>query len=272
MLIDWFTVGAQIVNFVILLVVLKFLLYDRVLEAMERRRQDMADREDETERLQYEAQQEAARLEEQRREIEANWQDMIDEARREADERRKELLEKARAEVEQQERQWRDSIRTRQDQLLAELQRSTGNQATAITRRALTDLASADLEGGMVNQLVERLDQLARADGHEIVEALREEEQPVNVATSFELTDSQRKEIRETLRHLLRDDRREIEWERDPELIAGVVVRVGARSIGWTIDTYLEALRDDFAEVVRRQAEEGKSPEGNPHPHEAGTT
>lgn len=256
MLIDWFTVGAQIVNFLILLVALKFLLYDRVLDAMERRRQDMAEREAETERLQKEAEQKASRLEEQRRDLESNWQDMIDEARREADERRRELLEEARTEVEQQERQWRDSIRAKQDELLAELQKSTGERAAAIARRALEDLANADLEGGMISELVDRLDELAGDQEHEIVEALRQEEDPVRVATSFELTDNQRKEIRETLRDLLRDDEREIEWERDSELVAGLVVRVGAHSIGWTIDTYLDSLTDDFANVVRRQTDQ----------------
>lgn len=259
MLIDWFTVVAQIVNFVILLVALKYVLYDRVLEAMERRRQDFAEREAETERLQEEAEEEASRLEEQRREIEANWEDMIDEARREADERRRELLEEARAEVEQQEQQWRDSIRAKQDQLLSELQQSTGQQAAAITRRALSDLANADLEGGMVDEFVDRLEELTKATGGEVVQALRDEErdEPVRVRTSFELTDDQRDEIRRTLRKLTEDGQREVEWERDSDLIAGVVVQIGARSIGWTIDSYLDSLRESFADVVRRQIEEG---------------
>lgn len=259
MLIDWFTVVAQIVNFVILLVALKYVLYDRVLEAMERRRQDFAEREAETERLQKEAEKEASRLEEQRREIEANWEDMIDEARREADERRRELLEEARAEVEQQEQQWRDSIRAKQDQLLSELQQSTGQQAAAITRRALSDLANADLEGGMVDEFVDRLEELTKATGGEVVQALRDEErdEPVRVRTSFELTDDQRDEIRRTLRKLTEDGQREVEWERDSDLIAGVVVQIGARSIGWTIDSYLDSLRESFADVVRRQIEEG---------------
>ena len=38
MLIDWFTVVAQIVNFAILVLALKFLLYDRVTGVMEKRR------------------------------------------------------------------------------------------------------------------------------------------------------------------------------------------------------------------------------------------
>jgi hypothetical protein len=38
-LINWFTVIAQIVNFLILVVLLKYLLYDRIIKAMDERRQ-----------------------------------------------------------------------------------------------------------------------------------------------------------------------------------------------------------------------------------------
>ena len=44
MLIDPFTVIAQIVNFAILAIVLKYVLYDRVIAAMDRREESIAER------------------------------------------------------------------------------------------------------------------------------------------------------------------------------------------------------------------------------------
>lgn len=255
MLIDWFTVLAQLVNFVILLVVLKFLLYDRILETMETRRASFAEREETTERLRREAVEETRRLEERRKEIEAHWEDMIDEARREVEDRRRELMEEARSEVEEQERQWRASVRSNQDRLLTELERSAGERATEISRRALQDLADADLEEEMVREFSHRLKQ-AKSDEAEIVATLREGDDPLTVCTSFEVDEPSRQTIRETLRDLVGDPEREIEWERDPDLVAGVVVRVGARRVGWTIDQYLEALRGSFETVVRTHMED----------------
>lgn len=254
MLIDWFTVLAQLVNFVILLLVLKFLLYDRILEAMETRRASFVEREETTERLRQEAEEEANRVEERRKEIETHWEDMIEEARREAEDRRRELMEEARKAVEHQERQWRDSLRSSQDRLLTELERSTGEQALEISRRALEDIADADLEEEMVREFARRLEQ-AESD-EEIVATLREGDDPLTVCTTFELGESSRKLIRETLHDLVSDPEREIEWERDPNLVAGVVVRVGARSVGWTIDQYLETLRGSFEAVVRSHIED----------------
>ena len=42
MLIDWFTVVAQVINFLILMGLLKYFLYNRILGAMDEREQHLA--------------------------------------------------------------------------------------------------------------------------------------------------------------------------------------------------------------------------------------
>lgn len=252
MLIDWFTVVAQLVNFLILLVALKYLLYDRILEAMAERKRRFVAREEETERLRKEAEEESDRIKAERREIESNWEAMIDEARREADERRRELLDEARSQVEEQERQWRETVRSKREQLIVDLQRETGERAVSVARRALTDLAHADLEDAIVATFLDRLGGLGGSDD-ELTEALDADE-PVRVCTAFDLSDDQRASIREALHDVLGDPAREIEWERDPDLIAGVALVVGARRIGWAIDSYLDGVGDRFAEMLRQGA------------------
>ena len=149
MLIDWFTVVAQLVNFLILLTVLKFLLYDRILETMDQRRERFVEREAETERMLSEAADEAERIRADREDLEANWEEMISEARSEAAERRRELLEEARSQVEVREAQWMESLRDSQERLLDQLQRETGERAIEVTRHAVRDLADAELEACM---------------------------------------------------------------------------------------------------------------------------
>ena len=255
MLIDWFTVVAQL----ILLVALKFLLYDRILAAMDQRRERFVEREAETERLLSEAADETERIRADRKDLEANWEEMIEEARSEAAERRRELLEEARSQVEVREAQWMESLRDSQDRLLDQLQEETGERAIEITRHAIRELADADLEAAMVDVFIERLSELEGAEASAVLTALRSDvPAPVVVRTSFVLSDSQRDAVRSALHGLLSDPTREIEWVRDPDLIAGVVVVVGARVIGWTIDTYLAAVRAGFADILRHQVEESE--------------
>ena len=59
MLINWFTVVAQIVNFLILVFLLKYFLYDRVIRAMDQREQRIQQRLQEAEEKKQEAEQEA---------------------------------------------------------------------------------------------------------------------------------------------------------------------------------------------------------------------
>ena len=58
-MIDWFTVVAQIINFLILVVLLKYFLYGRITAAMEQRQQEIATRWNDAERDREKAAQEA---------------------------------------------------------------------------------------------------------------------------------------------------------------------------------------------------------------------
>lgn len=270
MLIDWFTVVAQLVNFLILLTVLKFLLYDRILETMDQRRERFVEREAETERMLSEAADEAERIRADREDLEANWEEMISEARSEAAERRRELLEEARSQVEVREAQWMESLRDSQERLLDQLQRETGERAIEVTRHAVRDLADAELEASMIEVFIDRLSELQETEDSAVLTALRSDAPaPVVIRTSFALSDPQRDAVRSAIHGLLSDPTREIEWIRDPDLIAGVVVVVGARIIGWTIDTYLAAVRAGFAEILRHQMEESEHVVGSSGPVDA---
>jgi len=256
-LIDWFTVVAQLVNFAILLVVLKFLLYDRIVQAMEERRRAIAEREGQAEQRRREADEKATQLDEERRELADRRRDLLDEARRHAEERRAELLEEARERVAEQEKQWKESVRTERIDLLTELQRATGEHARAIARRLLRDLADADLEERLVHGLLDRVDAIPEEERREFVDAVHSQDQPLVVSTAFEIGSDQRRRLAERLRELAGDPDREIQWERDPELVAGAVISGGGRQITWTVDGYLAGLREEFEDRLAAGRMEG---------------
>ncbi len=268
MLIDWFTIVAQLINFAILVVALKYLLYDRIVEKMEERRSAIAGREERARSLTEEATEETQRLEEQRRELDRSRDDILDEARREADELHRQLLAEARQDVEGQELEWRQSVRSRRERLLAELQRITGEKAIAISRRVLRDLADAGMEQEVVRRFLDRVSDVPDGERKEMVEALRADGSPLLVRTAFEISDEGWEPIRKGLRELIGDPDREIEWEQDPELIGGIVIAAGARTVGWTMDTYLDGLERAFDELIHEHV--GADAEHAPPVDEAG--
>ena len=84
MLIDWFTVAAQFVNFLILIALLKYFLFDRVVRAMEEREKRIASRMEEAERTKGDLEKERERYEEMQRSLEQEREEILSKARREA--------------------------------------------------------------------------------------------------------------------------------------------------------------------------------------------
>jgi F-type H+-transporting ATPase subunit b len=109
-LIDWFTVIAQIVNFLILAGLLKYFLFDRIAKAMEEREQTIAstlEQADETRKLAHEEVERYARMNE---ELEESRRRTLDEARNEADSLRKALFQRARTELAEAKVAWEESL------------------------------------------------------------------------------------------------------------------------------------------------------------------
>lgn len=250
MLIDWFTVVAQLVNFAILVVALKFLLYDRVVEAMETRRRGIAEREATAEERIREAEEELGRLRRERRELEVRRDEILEEASREADTKRRELLRRARTEVAVQEEEWWESIRSRQRRLLDDLQRLTGEKAVGVSRRLLADMADRSLEEALVAGLAERLVELPAEKQSAIAESVRDETS-VLVRSSFVPSEAGKETIEKALSELDGGVGRSVHWEQDPELVAGLVISVGAHRIGWSVAGYLEEVEGEFAALLR---------------------
>lgn len=249
MLIDWWTVGAQLLNFVILLVALRYLLFDRIVSAMDEREERIASRERRAAEAEEEAEEAARRHEEVTARLEREKGEVLAEARREADGRRQELLEEARSEVEEREDRWRRSLRDRQERLVEHLARTAGEQAIDVARRALTDLGDVDLEERVLDRFVNRLDRLGDDERQPMAEALSEAD-VVEVRTAFEVPDAARKGLADALAELATDGIGELRWDRDPQLVTGVLVEAGARTVGWSVDGYLDGVRRAFEAVL----------------------
>lgn len=263
MLIDWFTVVAQLINFVILLVALKFLLFDRIVQAMDERRDHIEDRRREAEEKRTEAEEETERLQRERREFESERDELLDDARREAESRRRELIEEARRGVDEQEQQWLEALRRKQDRLARHLQRQAGEQVVEATRRVLADLADADLEDAVVAGFVKSIERLDDQEREAVADSLDSADGAALIRTGFELSESRRESVREALRRLTGDEGPEFEWERDSTIMAGIQVETEVARIGWTIDGYLDELLEKFERSVRATIDSSASDGGN---------
>ena len=256
MLIDWFTVAAQIVNFVILVVLLKYLLYDRVIRAMDQREHRIAEQLNEAERAREEARKQAQEHDRARRDIEDSRQDLIDKARQEAQTRREELEEEARKDVARQKDRWLADLKRNQDRFIADLRQLVSRRLVGIARKALADLADSELEDRIVTVFCERL---ADAD-EEQIDAMKQsagKDKSVTVHSAFELSDEQKQAVTKTLSS--RAGRDNPQFERTEDLVCGLEVRFDGHAISWNLRHFVDNLADDIRNRLTEEAANGRS-------------
>lgn len=244
MQIDWFTFVAQVVNFLILVYLLKRFLYGPILAAVDRRQETVEARLEEARQTRQQAEQELESHRQERRELERRRDEILEEARADAEERKRELMREVREEVEEARRRWREAIEREKREYLADLRERVGRRVFAVARRALADLADEEIERRMVRAF---LDRLARADDRdEMLEAGLDASTRVRVRSSFELPDDLGVRVVGVVREVAGDPDLEVELETERSVICGVELRAPGVRVAWSVRDYLESLEELF--------------------------
>jgi F-type H+-transporting ATPase subunit b len=247
---EWYIiVAAQIVNFLILVGLLKWLLFDRVVRAMDEREETIASRLHEADAKQRDADERAESLRAERRELEDRRQQMLDDARREADQRLKELTAQARDEVDRMGRRWKETLRRQQGELLARLQRHGAEALGRAVRQALAEVAGADLDRRAARVFLERLSRLGDEDRDALARALSETDGRVELRSAARLDEKTRGELREAVGRAFGREVH-VEFRESPDLLAGVELQAGGLAIGWSLDDYSERLAEQLREAL----------------------
>lgn len=243
MQIDWFTFAAQIVNFLILVWLLRRFLYGPIVTAMAEREERIADRFEEAREKEETAEAEAARYRQKQEELASIREVKIEEAEREAHERRRELVEEAREEVDRLEEQWTEALRRERDTFLHDLAQRVSRETLTLVRQALQELADADLERQVIRVFIDRLDAMDEEGREKVTEAVEAETGDVLIRTAFELDDDQRQALTDALRDVTGGEPTP-DFERDDEFGVGIELRAGGRKIAWSLDSYISDLKD----------------------------
>lgn len=262
MLIDWFTIGAQIFNFLVLLVLLKVFLYDRVIKAMDRREISIKERLEEGRKEKAEALELKSEYEEQRRGLEKKREGILSKAREEARGQGEEIVAQAREKAEELGEHWKKAVRREREAFLADMARLAQEQTLNLTRRLLADLADADLEATAAGKFLDRLKALDGEDRQVLTRAMEAEEEVV-VKSSRELSTDLRRRITDGLREF---GKAEVAFREDEDLALGLVVVAGGHTFGFNARDALDDLRrtmdDALAQVVDEESEDANDDQG----------
>lgn len=254
MLIDWFTVGAQIVNFLILIWLLKRFLYGPILRAMHEREERVRSRLEDARQTRREAEEELRRLQSEREGLERARDERLAQASREVQEWKDEALAKARAEVEDKRASWRQAVRQERERELEKVRKRIVRQVLAVSGKALADLADESLERKAADRFLAELRRLRAEGGDGFAHA-----GAVSLRLGGQVSEETGQRLRRELGGIFPESG-DIEVSRDEDMGLGLTVVAGDRKWDWTLHGYLRDLERDIFAVGA--GDEGKAGDG----------
>ena len=257
MLIDWFTVGAQALNFIILVWLLKRFLYKPILDAIDAREKLIAAELADAEAKKAEAQQERDEFQHKNEEFDRQRAALLSQATDEAKAERARLLNEARAAADALGAKRMETLRNDAQNLNQAISRRTQQEVFAIARKALTDLATTSLEervGAVFTRRLREMDGQAKRD---LSEALKKTSGPALVRSAFELPAEQRATIQNALNETFAADVH-IVFETAPDLVSGIEFAANGQKVAWSIADYLGSLEKSVDELLSKPAQAGQ--------------
>ena len=253
MLIDWFTVGAQILNFLILVWLLKRFLYKPILDAIDGREKSIAKKLTDASAAKTDARKEHEDFEKKNAAIEEQRLERLKEVSEEVKAERDKLLDQARKAADALRAKRQDALKHEQQNLDAEIGRRTRDEIFAIARKLLADLAGTTLEARMSEVFTQRLRAMNSEAKERLASAIKASTDPVLVRSAFELPAAQQDHIQLAFKESF-SSKRKIHFEIATELIAGVELSVDGQKLAWSADDYLVSLEKRIDDLLLEQS------------------
>ena len=265
MLIDWFTVAAQVVNFLILVWLMKRFLYKPILHAIDEREKRIATELANADKKKAEAQKESDDFKHKNEEFDKQRAALLSKATDEAKAERQRLLDEARKDAAALSSKLQEALRDQEHTLHQAISRRTQQEVFAITRKTLTDLATVSLEERLGEVFTRRLREMDAQAKAGLAQALKTASDPALVRSAFDLPAQQRAAIQNALNETFSADIH-VRFETAPDLISGIELSTNGQKVAWSIADYLMSMEKSVDELLKENDKPIAKTEHKPEP------
>jgi F-type H+-transporting ATPase subunit b len=234
----------------ILIFLLKRFLYGPIIAAIDKREEKISARIKDAEQKCLAAEEEINLYRKKNEDFELRRAEMYAQMKEETESQKKQLIENSRQEIEVIKTRWNESIMQERDVFLRNLRRRVIDQVYTITRQALADLASTDIEQHIVNVFIKKINALNDAKGEKITHAIQDSASGITIATSFELPGDKRQSILQAVREI-QVENKDVRFIVSNDIVCGIELRENGYVIGWNLDDYLNSLEKDFNKAIK---------------------
>ena len=243
MLIDWFTVCAQVLNFLILVWLLKRYLYKPVLAAIDAREKKVAARILDAETQEKKTQAASDDIRKRNEAFDHEREGLMHKATEEGAAQRQRLFDSAREDSQLLRVKLAQQLAAERAELGRQLSLRTQAEVFALTRKALSELAGTSLEDRMIEVLIERLRALPKQQQLALTGAT------ILIRSAHDPSAAGRTRLEAAIHECL-DANVVVRFDTAPELVGGLDLSVDGIRLAWSVSDYLSTLAQDAAAIA----------------------
>jgi F-type H+-transporting ATPase subunit b len=212
---------------------------------MERRKQSVAEQLDEARAREQKAAEKIQRYQDMSAKLKKNCDAILATAKKEATAKKKVFIEEARLEAIKKRDDWQRQANEEKQEFIRNLRNRATETIQAIARKALRELASADLEKQVVNTFIKRLNAL----DIKVWESLQDSSEPLIVSSAFKLDSAIKTHLTRVIHEHL-SPIIEVDYIESTELVLGIELTRGGQRLSWNLSNHLDELNNCIEEAI----------------------
>jgi len=237
--IEWTTVVFNIVNFLILVWLLKRFLYKPVINAMDKREDAIRTRLNDAALSKEEAEKEAEAYRKKTTAFEEEKKTLWKKVQDEASQERKTLLKEAQQEMKDKKAGWEAQMNAEREALHNTVRELVAKTLINESRHALKEMADETLETQIANVFIRKLGDLKKEEKEELKKNYTKNKL-IEIDSSFDLPSDTKSKIENAIATTIGESKVATKYKTDKNIICGLELRVGSQSINWGFDGYIE--------------------------------
>lgn len=239
MLINWFTLVAQIINFLILLWLLNKFLYKPVLKALDEREARIASTISDAESVKLNAMKELDEYSAKNVAIAKEKDSIIQASRMAAEQERTQIIDNAKNTARQLIDKQKDKLCNERNTFYKNASEELITQIVQITEKSITDLSDMTLETQMVKKCIDNVKLIPDNERKMIMALLQNCNNQILVHTSVSLDQTVLLQLQDSLSSTLGSSIT-LHWEPASHLLCGIELIIDTYKLSWNAHDYIQ--------------------------------
>lgn len=246
MQIDLFTFIAQIVNFLILVALLYFFLFKKILVAIDKREKTIREEFETAKTTKEEAESKKNAYERELKEFAEEKEQLRKEAKLQVNEEKAKLLTEAKTALAEKKQAWENKLAQEKGDFFTRLEKKIAEEVYATSETVVAQLAGAELDRMLFQSFLKKVQELPK----EQTDTLRTlyfktKEERMTILSSFDPLEKEQEEIKQALSQILGETPR-IDFRKERDHTLGISLKLGGFQLHWTSKHYFETLEEKF--------------------------